>query len=73
MSIVTIVHFLTGHVNCIVITNPITKNVMNTSVVIVNVVCNPLVFVLDGRDLLHLQRSSLLLLLHHMMTSFQER
>ena len=46
---------------------------MNTSVVIVGVVCNPSVFVLDGRDLLHLQRSSLLLLLHHMMTSFQER
>ena len=73
MSIVTIVHFLTGHVNSIVMTNPITRNVMNTSVVIVGVVCNPLVFVLDGRDLLHLQRSSLLLLLHHMMTSFQER
>ena len=46
---------------------------MNSNVVIVNVVCNPLVFVLDDRDLLHLQRSSLLLLLHHMMTSFQEQ
>ena len=54
-------------------TSVVTQNSMHHRQDQIDVVCNPLVFVLVGHDLLLLQRSSLLLVLHHMMIVFQVR